>query len=138
MATIGGMKTSDSPVNILVFIAHGSKKDSAKQEVTTLASQLAERLTPARFAAVYPCFLELAKPSLDDCVETLISDYPGQPLQVSVLPYFLCSGMHVDNDLPAKMLEYSHLYPDCTFTLLDYIGKGGALLPFLLDHLVRE
>lgn len=113
----------------LLIVAHGSRREEANQEIRLLIRKLAARVGP-RFGHVDCAFLEMAEPSIpqgiQQCAETGATD-------ILVVPYFLSSGHHVVENIPAevdkKRAEYSHI----NIRIADYLGscKEGMVLALL-------
>ena len=111
----------------VLLIAHGSRQQSANDDLHELAARLAAR-GPIRSSK--PCFLELAEPELiaggDRCVSLGAT-------RVLMIPYFLSAGVHLRRDLTAARDELSRRHPGVEFRL------GSPLGPHpLLDQLVAE
>jgi sirohydrochlorin ferrochelatase len=118
---------SDTGRTAILLIAHGSREQSANDDLHELAARLSEQGT---YAIVEPCFLDLAEPELkaggDRCVERGAT-------RVLMIPYFLSAGVHLRRDLTAARDELNRRYPDVAFRL------GSPLGPHpLLDELVAE
>ncbi len=111
----------------ILLIAHGSRQDSANQDLRELAARLAAQAT---YPIVEPCFLELAEPDLkaggDKCAQLGAT-------RVLMIPYFLSEGVHLRRDLTAARDELNRRHPHVQFRL------GAPLGPHpLLDELVGE
>ncbi len=88
-----------SPKKGLLLVAHGSRRTASNLEVAQLAEQLQASLQ-ADFMLVKPAFLELAEPSIPEGVAGCVA---AGARSVVVLPYFLNSGRHVAEDIPAEI-----------------------------------
>jgi sirohydrochlorin ferrochelatase len=111
----------------ILLIAHGSRQQSANDDLHELAARLAAKGT---YSIVEPCFLELAVPELtaggDRCAQLGAT-------RVLMIPYFLSDGVHLRRDLTAARDELNRRHPDVKFIL------GSPLGPHpLLDELVAE
>ena len=111
----------------ILLIAHGSREQSANDDLHELAARLSEQ---GIYPIVESCFLELAEPELiaggDRCVELGAT-------RVLMIPYFLSAGVHLRRDLTAARDELSRRHPEVEFCL------GSPLGPHpLLDQLVAE
>jgi sirohydrochlorin ferrochelatase len=120
--------TSSCPdCTAVLLIAHGSRQQSANDDL----HELARRLTAQ---GIYPiveaCFLELSNPDIstggDKCVLRGAN-------RVLMIPYFLSAGVHLRRDLTRARDELCRLHPAVDFRL------GAPLGPHpLLDELVAE
>jgi sirohydrochlorin ferrochelatase len=122
-----GLPTSKPARTAILLVAHGSRQQSANDDLHELAARLSEQGT---YAIVEPCFLELAEPELkaggDRCVHLGAT-------RVLMIPYFLSDGVHLRRDLTAARDELSRRHPNVEFCL------GSPLGPHpLLDDLVAE
>lgn len=111
----------------LLLIAHGSRQDSANDDLRDLAGRLA---SVGDYTIVEPSFLELAEPGILEagrrCVER------GASL-VLMLPYFLSAGVHLKRDLTSARDELAAEHPAVAFRLGPPLGPHP-----LLDRLVVE
>ena len=111
----------------LLLIAHGSRQDSANEDLRGLARRLAEG---GEYPIIEACFLELAPPDILEggraCVERGAD-------RVLMAPYFLSAGVHLHRDLSAARAELASLHPGVDFLLGPPLGPHP-----LLDRLVVE
>lgn len=115
------MKTKHATV---VLIAHGSRLETANEEVRDLAARLEARLAQP----VIPAFLELAAPSIPEGIDLALQ---GNPTEIKVLPYFLTQGRHVQEDIPKLLADKARAYPETPIRLLPYLGAEESLLEVL-------
>jgi len=82
----------------IIFFAHGSSVESANEAVRKVAAEAA-RQSGARDHEVRfeVAFLELGSPNLQQAADTLISAGIDR---ITVVPYFLTLGIHLQRDLP--------------------------------------
>lgn len=110
--------TTHSTKKALLLVAHGSRRTASNLEVARLAEQLQVDLK-TDFAMVKAAFLELAEPSIPEgiqvCAEAGADD-------VLVLPYFLNTGRHVAEDIPAEIDIARQRLPELTINLQSHIG----------------
>lgn len=79
---------------IHVLLDHGSKRPSAHQDLVDLAQKVQSQ-------SGIPCYaahMEIAEPSLESLLHSL--NLQAQT-QVYVIPWFLSSGRHLQEDIPA-------------------------------------
>jgi sirohydrochlorin ferrochelatase len=115
-------KTAQTAV---LLIAHGSRHESANDDLRELAGRLAAAGT---YPIVEPCFLELAEPGIATGGSRCVARGANRVLMV---PYFLSAGVHLLRDLTAARDELSRSHPQVEFRL------GLPLGPHpLLDQLV--
>lgn len=106
------------PKKALLLVAHGSRRTASNLEVAQLAGQLQASLQ-ADFMLVKSAFLELAEPSIPEGVAACVA---AGATSVVVLPYFLNSGRHVAEDIPAEIEKARQQLPDIEIKLQSHIG----------------
>jgi sirohydrochlorin ferrochelatase len=111
----------------VLLIAHGSRHESANDDLHALAARFAAR---GEYTIVEPCFLELAEPDIAAGAARCVVRGASRVLMV---PYFLATGVHLTRDLTAARDALRQWYPNIEFHL------GPALGPHpLLDDLVAQ
>ena len=114
-------------MKILLLIAHGSRKQSANDEIATLAKRIENR---GQFDAVVPAFLEIAEPdihaSVDRCVELGAT-------QIIAVPYFLAAGKHVARDIPSELSCILAKYPDLDIRISPHIGDSDVMIDLVIE-----
>ncbi len=109
----------------LVLIAHGSRSPQASAEIQHFTAGLNTRFS-ATYYSCKPAFLEMASPSITDCVTQMHQDGIKE---VHLLPYFLSSGVHVTQDIPEIAAELAQKFPHLRIKILPAIG----LMPQMSD-----
>ena len=115
-------------MNALLIIAHGSKSESANDEIAALAT----RLHNDKFQLVAHAFLEAATPSISDAVDALIAD---GATEIIALPYFLAAGRHVAEDVPNEITKLAAQYPQVKFILALHIGAAKKIAATIDAHI---
>lgn len=118
----------------LLIMAHGSRSETANDEFRALVEKVAEsaHANGQEYAAVLPCFLELAKPSLIEAIQQL----DHQPVDtVQLYPLFFNKGKHVGKDIPAQINEARDRFPDLEIRSLDYFGNAQGLAGLVFSHI---
>ena len=111
----------------LLLIAHGSRKKEANEEIGNLARELADQ--DESFDLLEHAFLELAEPSIEDGVHSLINQGAQE---IVVLPYFLAYGAHVGRDIPDAIDALSQTFTDVSFSILSHVGATAGMKRMLL------
>jgi len=109
----------------LVLVAHGSRRQSANQEVVELGLRLASVVS---FDAVSVAFLELAEPSIADAIDRAID---AGATRVVVLPYFLSEGRHVSEDVPGLLEAASERHSNVDIVMTSYLGQSPVIVDVL-------
>ena len=114
----------------LVLIAHGSRRVESNCDIETLANLLAAHPDNA-FDTTRYAFLENAMPSIPQVIDQCVNDGAGE---IVVVPYFLSPGNHVMRDIPKQIDAKRNEYPHVQFDVLEYFGKSGSVVDWLVSH----
>lgn len=109
----------------VLLIAHGSRHQSANDDLRELAERVAGDGT---FPIVEPCFLELAEPDIAAGGGRCVARGANRVLMI---PYLLSAGVHLLRDLTAARDDLSRSHPQVEFWLGPPLGPHP-----LLDQLV--
>lgn len=111
----------------MVF-AHGSRVESANESVRAVARELAEA---GGFSKVEAAFLELGQPDLPGAVGKLV----GQGVdEITIIPYFLTLGTHLERDLPRIVDGISRAHNGLEVRVTAPLEGHPALVEALLDR----
>jgi sirohydrochlorin ferrochelatase len=116
--------------SLLLLIAHGSRLNSANEEIRSLAKDLEKKIG----CPVVPTFLELAQPSILEGIDLAIQ---GGYKDIVVFPYFLTQGRHVSEDVPKILEEKMKHHLEIKFRILPYLGKCDALVDFIASIVLK-
>lgn len=119
------MSTWPANQTAVLLIAHGSRHQSANDDLRELAARLA---AAGMYPIVEPCFLELAEPDIAEGGSRCVARGASRVLMV---PYFLSAGVHLLRDLTAARDDLGRSYPQVEFRLGPPLGPHP-----LLDQLV--
>jgi sirohydrochlorin ferrochelatase len=113
----------------LLLIAHGSRKETANEEVRELAGRIRQH-SDNDYAAVVPAFLEFAEPDIlagiDYCAKMGAKD-------ITVMPYFLFLGSHVARDIPNELTIASGRYPEVNLHLTRHFGAADGVVESVIN-----
>ena len=116
-------------MNVLLLIAHGSRKESANQEVRELAINI-EKHNASQYDAVIPAFLEFAQPDIsggvDHCAKLGASN-------ITVVPYFLSAGAHVNRDIPGQLDITNRRYPEINVEVTRHFGAVDGIVESVIN-----
>jgi sirohydrochlorin ferrochelatase len=112
---------------ILLF-AHGSRIESANDSVRKAAAELARA---GSFPMVEACFLELGQPDLAGATAHVTA---RGATQITVIPYFLTPGKHMERDLPRLIDGISVAYPNLEIRVTPPLEGHPAIIQALLDR----
>lgn len=114
----------------LIILAHGSRRKESNSEVAALTKKV-ERLSADKYDAVACAFLELAEPALPKVIDSCVAEGMAR---ITVLPYFLNSGNHVTEDIPAIIKAARDRHPGCDFTVTRCIGMDANMPELILKQ----
>jgi len=118
----------------LLLVAHGSRKEIAYQEVRDLAVRI-EQHSASDFEMVVPAFLEFAQPDIgagvDYCVKLGAK-------KITVVPYFLSAGAHVNRDVPGQLDIANLRYPGVELHVTQHLGAADGILESVIDCASRS
>ena len=113
----------------LVLIAHGSRRQASNREVTNLALGL-KKSAGKHYQIVEAGFLEIAKPSIPEAIESCIE---SGATSVIVVPYFLAAGRHVAEDIPQIVRPVGERHPHVSIRISEHIGMSNSMPRLILD-----
>jgi len=114
----------------LLLIAHGSRRQSANDEVRALAERIAAH-EDNDFDGVVTAFLELAEPDIHQGVTRCVEQGASR---IVVVPYFLAGGNHVSRDIPLEIeCARAGLPQKVDIEISQYLGASDAMASLVLD-----
>lgn len=113
-----------------VIIAHGSRSESANAEFLALAQALSPQLSQYQLHSA--CFLEIAKPSLDECCAELVAQGVDS---IDIYPLFFNRGKHVAIDIPEAIANLTRLHPKVSYNILPYFGSDTSMRTAVISHI---
>lgn len=112
----------------IILFAHGSRIESANDAVRKVAAELARA---GGFPVVEASFLELGKPDLAAAVAAAVA---AGAQSVTVIPYFLTLGTHLERDLPRLIDGIALAHPGLDIHVTPPLDGHPALVQVLLDR----
>jgi sirohydrochlorin ferrochelatase len=115
----------------LLVMVHGSPRPAANEEMFRVVEVVKRR---GVFPIVEVGFLECNAPSIPEAIDQCVAQGATRLLAV---PYFLHTGTHVAEDLPALLEQGRERHPDVEFRLGDYLGRSERLTD-ILEARIRD
>ena len=112
----------------IVVFAHGSRIEAANEAVRSAARELART---GGLDHVEPAFLELGQPDLAGAVTRLLE---SGVRRITVVPYFLTLGTHLERDLPRLVADIAKAHQDLDIDVTAPLDGHPALIQALLDR----
>ena len=120
-------------MRVLIIAAHGSRRKESNKEVVEMSKAVSKQC--AGYEKVHTAFLELALPSIEQCIDQAVGEGAKH---ITVFPYFLAAGRHVAEDIPDIVVEKKEQYPNISIELASYLGEAPRLPGLIADLLSPE
>ncbi len=117
---------------IVILVAHGSRRAEANEDLVRLARQLAQRC--GNQVSVRWAYLELAEPSIPQALAAAADD---DAERIILTPVFLSAGRHVREDLQRLGREFRQRFPHVDLRIAEPIGLHPKLAEIVWDR-VRQ
>ena len=115
-------------MKILLLVAHGSRREESNLEVEALSKKMI-KYNENDFDEIMPVFLEFASPSIPEAIKKC-SEIGAS--NVTVLPYFLSAGVHINRDIPGEVKDASEGFPNLNITISNYFGSRDEIAEILM------
>jgi sirohydrochlorin cobaltochelatase len=109
----------------LILLAHGSKNPNWLKPFEKLTKDLKQDVGANN---VFLCYMEHATPSLQQVAQQLLN-HGTQHFRV--LPLFMASGNHFQQDIPAQIADLRSEFPELEIELLPPIGEHPLFLDLM-------
>lgn len=113
----------------ILYVSHGSRIIEARQEAETFIHSVSEQVD-VELQEI--CFLELAKPDLQQSVKTLVDQ---GATEISVIPVLLLSAGHYFSDIPEEMNIIKEKHPHINFLYGRPLGVQPRLTNILKERI---
>ena len=115
-------------MNILLLVAHGSRREESNLEVESLSKKML-KFGSSQFDQVIPAFLEFASPSIPEAIKQC---HEMGAKHVTVLPYFLSAGVHINRDIPEEVNKALESFPNLEINITNYFGSRDEIAELLM------
>lgn len=113
----------------LLLIAHGSRRRKSNDEVVALTEKL-KATCGDQYQIFQAGFLEIAIPSIGTAIKNCVNK---GATSITILPYFLNSGLHVIKDIPKEVATAQQQFPNIVIKTTLHIGASELMMPLLID-----
>ncbi len=113
----------------LLLVAHGSRRKQSNKEVVVLTEKLKTNCTE-QYQIFQAGFLEIAIPSIDSSIVECVNQ---GATSITVLPYFLNSGLHVIKDIPNAVEKMQQKFPYVKIKMVQHIGASELMMNLLVE-----
>jgi len=121
-------------MNILLLVAHGSRREESNIEVDSLSKKMLQ-FNSNQFDNVMAAFLEFAYPSIPEAIKKC-SEMGAS--RVTVLPYFLSAGVHINRDIPEEVNKASQNFPNLEINITSYFGSRDEIAELLMKTALED
>lgn len=112
----------------LLILVHGSPRPEANDVMYRVADVVRARHA---FDIVCVGFLECNTPSIPDAIDACAAQ---GATEITAVPYFLHTGTHVADDLPALLDDAQARHSHIAFKLGRYLGASPRIADILADR----
>ncbi len=110
-----------------IVIAHGSRDAEAQTAFEIFLRKLQRSLNKKK---VYGAFLEIAKPSIPQAIETAIQ---AKASEIFILPLMFFPGKHVKQHIPQFIQEAKANHPEVDFHYASPVAEHPFMMKLLKD-----
>jgi len=112
----------------ILLIDHGSHRAEANAQLDVVAEQVRKR---APDSIIEVAHLEITKPDIAEGIDACVQQGAAQ---IVVHPYFLGSGRHTTEDIPAQVERAGARHPNVRIRISEALGGHTALIDAILDR----
>lgn len=111
----------------MIVVGHGSRSQDARAAFYKMVEGLKGRMG----IEAEGCFMEISEPFIPETIEKM---YTRGIREITVLPYFLYSGIHIKEDIPEILFAEKNKYADLEISMAQPIGYHDALIGILQER----
>jgi len=119
----------------IIILCHGSRGDNAVADLPVKMQRVVNGVTSlygSGAVEVTWAALQFNHPTVEDAAALLTT---AGVKNIIIVPYFLFSGRHIDEDIPEIIKTLKGRYPDAEFILTKPIGDNELFLPIIIDRI---
>jgi sirohydrochlorin ferrochelatase len=115
----------------ILYVSHGSRVPEATKEALACIQLAMKQIDIPLQEIVY---LEIAKPSIDEGIESLIKQ---GAVRIAVVPVLLLSAGHYYKDIPYELKKAHERFPDIHFSYGQPIGVQDQIIDILAERIIE-
>lgn len=115
----------------VLVLAHGSREEATEKTLERVIENLKEMV---KDTIIETAFLQFSKVNLEAGLNKLVNRGVED---ITVIPYFLFSGIHIQEDIPGEINEYKKSHPKISIAMGKTLGEDRRLSEILADR-IRE
>lgn len=112
----------------LILFAHGARDPQWAEPLRRVCAAVHEQSPEMR---VELAFLELMKPDLLSCAESLVAEHFERIL---VVPMFIAGSGHLKRDVPLLLEDLRQRHPQTCFEMAAAIGEAATVVQAMARH----
>ncbi len=113
----------------ILILAHGSRAEHTKNTLKTIVEPVREKLTDK---IIQTAFMQFDDMNIDKGLTALMEK---GATEIKVIPYFLFDGVHIHEDIPNEIAEFTKKHPSVSITLGKTLGTDPRLSDILVDRI---
>ena len=114
---------------VIVLVDHGSRREAAAGHLEVVATRVAER-RPGW--VVRHAHMDVGEPDLATAIERCVAEGARE---IVVHPFFLNTGLHVQETIPGLLEAERAKHPDVAFRLSDHLGLHDGLVDAVVERI---
>lgn len=112
----------------MIVLGHGSRRQEVESAFKSMVQRVGDMLA---HGPVLPAFFSLGEPTLSEQIKVLADlGYT----RIVIMQYFLCNGIHIEQDIPAEIAIWRQAYPDIEFFVLPTLEGDPVLEKLVADR----
>ena len=118
-------------MNGILVLAHGSREKATEETFQKVVTMAAEQVK----LPVETAYMEFGYPNIAAGLDKLVAQ---GVTHIRVVPYFLFSGIHIQEDIPGELEEYRKEHPQVTLEMGETLGADPRLAAVLADRMMGK
>lgn len=111
----------------IIVVGHGSRSKAARE----VFHRIVEGFKESTGTETEGCFMEISEPFIPETIDKM---YAEGVREITVLPYFLFSGIHIQEDIPEILLSVRNKHTDLKISMAQPIGFHEAMVDILKER----
>ena len=113
----------------VLILAHGSRAKETEKTFEAVVDMVKKKVsTPLKIA-----YMEFSEQNIAAGLQQLVDQGVKS---IRVVPYFLFSGIHIREDIPAELEAFSKEHPDIEITMAETLGADPRIAEILVDRIL--
>ncbi len=112
----------------ILLLAHGSREGDTEKTMRQITDYVRQGLVGA---LVEEAYLQFRDKNLEKGLKSLIEK---GATDIKVIPYFLFEGVHIKEDIPAELREFTASHPNVKITMGKTLGADRRLADIIIDR----